>query len=176
MRDSSRSASAILHPSPHQCPWHNSSVPPDSVMGLPAFNKPAESRSRNMRAIRSSGNKTTELRLVALLRENRLHGWRLHPLHVLGKPDLLFRASRVAVFVDGCFWHGCGRCGHIPKTNRAYWAAKIGANISRDTLISRSLRILGFRVVRLRECDLKERPGQCLRRIRRALAADAVKR
>jgi DNA mismatch endonuclease (patch repair protein) len=141
-------------------------------MGLPAFNKPAESRSRNMRAIRSSGNTTTEIRLVTLLRENGLKGWRLHPSDVSGNPDLLFKAGRVAVFVDGCFWHGCPKCGHIPKTNRAYWKAKIARNLSRDTLISRTLRASGFRVVRLRECQLRELPGQCLRRIRRVLAMD----
>jgi DNA mismatch endonuclease, patch repair protein len=141
-------------------------------MALPSFDKPTENRSRNMRAIRSSGNKTTEIRLVSLLRKERIHGWRLHPLHVLGKPDLLFQACRIAVFVDGCFWHGCPKCGHIPKTNLVYWKAKIARNRSRDTLISRALRSLGFRVVRLRECDLRDRPGHCLRRIRRTLPTD----
>jgi DNA mismatch endonuclease (patch repair protein) len=141
-------------------------------MALPAFNKPAENRSRNMRAIRSAGNKTTEGRLVSLLRNDRIHGWRRHPLNVRGRPDLLFQESRVAVFVDGCFWHGCPKCGHIPKTNRLYWKAKIARNLSRDAVTSRTLRAMGFRVVRLRECDLRERPEQCLRRLRRVLTID----
>lgn len=139
------------------------------MKGLPPFNKPAENRSRNMRAIRSSGNKTTEARLVSLLRQHRVRGWRLHPANTLGNPDLVIRRQRVAVFVDGCFWHGCPKCGHIPKTNRAYWKAKIARNLRRDALMSRRLRTSGFRVLRLRECDLRERPAQCLRRIRRAL-------
>lgn len=139
------------------------------MKGLPTFNKPPENRSRNMRAIRSSGNKTTEARLVSLLRRHRVWGWRRHPADILGNPDLVMRGQRVAVFVDGCFWHGCPKCGHIPKTNRAYWRAKIARNLSRDALISRRLRTLGFRVLRVRECDLKGRPKQCLRRIRRAL-------
>lgn len=161
-----------MHPSPRRFRWHNFSPTWTQKMGLPSFIKPAEDRSRNMRAIRSSGNKTTEIRLVTLLRENRLDGWRLHPSRVSGKPDLFFKAGRVAVFVDGCFWHGCPKCGHIPKTNRAYWKAKIARNLSRDELISRTLRASGLRVVRLRECDLRKCPLQCLRRIRRVLAMD----
>ncbi len=143
-------------------------------MSLPPFNKPAENRSKNMRAIRSHGNQTTEIRLVTLLRKNRIRGWRLHQLHVLGKPDLLFKSNRVAIFVDGCFWHGCSKCGHIPKTNTAYWKAKIARNLIRDSLVSRRLRASGFRVVRLRECDLRDHSKQCLRRIRRALGTEAI--
>jgi DNA mismatch endonuclease (patch repair protein) len=141
-------------------------------MRLPEFSKPAESRSRNMRAIRSSGNQTTEKRFVALLRESRIKGWRSHPQHVLGNPDFVFPAARLAVFVDGCFWHGCPKCGHIPKTNRAYWKAKIARNLCRDSMINRELHAAGFRVVRLRECDLRKRPGLCLRRLHRTLAME----
>lgn len=138
-------------------------------MGLPGYKKPTERRSKNMRAIRSFGNKTTEKRLLSLLRAHRLLGWRLRPATILGKPDLLSREGRLAVFVDGCFWHGCPKCGHIPKTNRAYWRAKIARNQARDRRISRQLRALGFSVIRLRECDLKARKLECLRRIQRAL-------
>lgn len=142
-------------------------------MGIPPFKKPAETRSRNMRAIPSFGNKTTEMRLISLLNESRLSGWRLHPPHILGSPDFVIRKGRIAVFVDGCFWHGCPKCGHIPKTNRAYWKAKIARNRSRDALISRKLRALGFHVIRLRECDLREHPDRCLVRIRRMLLAES---
>jgi DNA mismatch endonuclease (patch repair protein) len=111
------------------------------------------------------------MRLVSLLMKNGLRGWRLQPPHILGKPDMLLGGGHVAVFVDGCFWHGCPKCGHLPKTNRAYWKTKIARNVKRDVLISRRLRALGFRIVRLRECDLKNHPEQCLRRIRRGLSA-----
>lgn len=139
-------------------------------MGLPPFKKPTESRSRNMRAIRSFGNKTTENRLVSLLKKHRLNGWRLHPAHVIGNPDLMIPKARVAVFIDGCFWHACPKCGHIPKTNKAYWQAKISRNRVRDARTTRKLRRLGFSVVRLWECDLRKHPLTCVRRIRQALS------
>lgn len=138
-------------------------------MGLPPFKKPPESRTRNMRAIRSFRNKTTESRLVSLLTGQRLQGWRRRSRDLPGAPDFVFRYARTVLFADGCFWHGCPKCGHIPKTNKAYWQAKISRNRARDARITRKLRRLGFSVVRLRECDLKKHPSTCLRRIERAL-------
>ena len=123
------------------------------------------SRSQNMRAIRSTGNKTTEGRLYMLLRAHRVRGWRCQPRNIPGKPDFVIDRERVAIFVDGCFFHGCPRCGHIPRTNRRYWEAKIARNKRRDNTISRALRTLGYRVMRIRECQLRENPNRCLRRI-----------
>src|SRR5229473_3674236 len=128
-------------------------------------NQVSPSRSKNMRAIRSSGNKTTELRLRAILVQRAIKGWKVHPRGLLGKPDLLISSKRVAVFVDGCFWHGCPRCGHIPKTNRAYWRAKIARNKRRDLQSTRRLKALGYRVVRIWECQLAKAPSRCVQRI-----------
>jgi DNA mismatch endonuclease (patch repair protein) len=143
---------------------------------LPPFGKPSRKRSENMRAIRSFGNETTERRLVSLLRGHKLWGWRLHPPRILGEPDLLIRNGRIAVFVDGCFWHGCPKCGHIPKTNKAYWRAKIARNRARDARITRRLRKVGFSVVRLWECDLRARASTCLLRIERSLKRAGIRR
>lgn len=136
-------------------------------MTLPAFETPAEKRSINMRAIRSRGNETTERRLSALLKKHRIRGWRCQPRNIVGKPDFVIKEKRLAIFVDGCFFHGCPRCGHIPKTNKAYWAAKIAKNKRRDKAISRALRLLGYRVTRIWECQLKKNPKACLHRILR---------
>jgi DNA mismatch endonuclease, patch repair protein len=125
-------------------------------------------RSENMRAIRSVGNRTTELRLKALLIRSSIRGWRLHPKGALAKPDFYFPKERIAVFVDGCFWHGCPRCGHIPRTNRSYWITKIARNKSRDSANSRALRVRGYRVIRIWECQLREQPNRCIRRILQA--------
>ncbi len=76
-------------------------------------------RSAVMALIRSRGNRATELRLIALMREHCITGWRRHA-RVFGKPDLVFRRERVAVFVDGCLWHGCPRHATMPVNNRAF--------------------------------------------------------
>ncbi len=136
---------------------------------LPAFALPPPERSGNMRAITSRRNRTTELRLRALLIRAGLQGWSLHPPGGIGSPDFVFRQRKVAVFVDGCFWHGCPRCGHVPKTNATYWRAKIERNRRRDRAMSRAARNRGYRVVRVWECALRDRPGYCLERIQRAV-------
>jgi DNA mismatch endonuclease (patch repair protein) len=122
-------------------------------------------RSDVMSRIRSHGNKATELALAKLFRKNKINGWRRHqPL--FGKPDFLFPKARLAVFVDGCFWHGCPRHATQPKNNRAFWRRKFSRNKARDLLVNRELRKLGWRVLRIWECSLKQRPMNCLRRIR----------
>jgi DNA mismatch endonuclease (patch repair protein) len=105
-------------------------------------------RSRVMARIRSRGNLATEMAVVKLFRRHAITGWRRHQ-NVFGKPDFLFRRNRLALFVDGCFWHGCPRCYRRPKTNRKYWHAKIVRNRERDREVSRELRRLGWRVVRI---------------------------
>lgn len=136
---------------------------------LPPFSPPGKDRSANMRAIRSSRNATTERRLISLLVRNGLRGWRVRPSNIVGAPDFVFPGHRLAVFVDGCFFHGCPRCGHIPKTNRRYWSAKINRNRKRDRSISRLLRRRGYSVIRIWECQLALRPLSCMRRIYRRL-------
>jgi DNA mismatch endonuclease (patch repair protein) len=134
---------------------------------LPSFRRPNAGRSRNMQAIHSSGNMSTEMRLASLLRKNRIRGWRRHHGDILGKPDFFLGQRRLAIFVDGCFFHGCPRCGHVPKTNKSYWAAKIARNKARDLSVSRKLRKKGIRVVRIWECQLRKSPGRCVSRILR---------
>lgn len=137
-------------------------------MRLPAFQKPDKHRSKNMRAIRSSENETTEKRLSVLLKKLRITGWRAQPSNTLGRPDFIIKQKRIAIFVDGCFFHGCPHCGHIPRTNRAYWAAKISRNKQRDSAVSKELRALGYRVIRIWECSLRKSPDRSIRRILRA--------
>ena len=111
-------------------------------------------RSWLMSRVQSKGNKNTELRLLILLQANGISGWRRH-LPLPGRPDFSFRQQKVAVFVDGCFWHGCPRCFRLPKQNRAFWKAKIEGNRRRDRSVDARLKRLGWRVARIRECGLK---------------------
>jgi DNA mismatch endonuclease (patch repair protein) len=104
-----------------------------------------------------------------MLVAERLRGWRLHPKQIPFGPDLYFPTERLAVFIDGCFWHGCPICGHVPKTNTEYWSAKIARNRRRDAAARRALNRAGYAVLRLRECDIKARRTKCFARIRRLL-------
>jgi DNA mismatch endonuclease, patch repair protein len=122
-------------------------------------------RSQVMAAIRHRGNRSTELTFAGLLRRARVSGWKLHSLEVTGKPDFYFPTRRVAIFVDGCFWHGCPRCFQAPQQNALFWAEKIERNRKRDRKVTRSLRGEGIKVIRLWEHDLQSRTW----RLRKAL-------
>lgn len=112
-------------------------------------------RSSIMRNVKSSGNRSTELKLVKLFRENGVIGWRRnYPL--FGKPDFTFPKSKVAVFVDGCFWHGHNCRNTRPSDNKEYWTEKINRNKKRDLLVNGELRKKEWKVVRIWECSLKK--------------------
>jgi len=129
-------------------------------------------RSEVMSLVRSRGNKDTELVLVRLFRQNRIRGWRRH-VAMMGKPDFTFREQRLAVFVDGCFWHGCPKHSRQPKTNRFFWRNKILANIARDRLVNRTLRRLGWKILRIWEHELtRKNEARLLRRIQHALTGN----
>ena len=126
-------------------------------------------RSEVMSRIRSRGNRDTEVALAKLLRRHRITGWRRHPA-MFGKPDFVFREARLALFVDGCFWHGCPKHGTQPANNRAFWRRKFTANKTRDRLVTRTLRRRGWRVLRIWEHDLaRKNEARLLKRIQRAL-------
>lgn len=111
-------------------------------------------RSQVMAAVRSKGNRGTELKVVVILRGAGITGWRRHrPLP--GRPDFMFRAERLVVFVDGCFWHGCPRHCRMPAANAGYWRKKIFRNIRRDRAAVRSLKAKGWRVIRFWEHALR---------------------
>lgn len=142
-------------------------------------------RSEVMSRIRSHGNKDTELRLMAVFRANGITGWRRQVVvtfPVLGsqfavagsrgkvRPDFVFRRERVAVFVDGCFWHGCAEHYRRPKGNRKFWDAKITRNMERDAAVTKALRKAGWRVLRLWEHELAtKREKRLLARLQRWL-------
>ena len=117
-----------------------------------------------MSRIRGRGNKQTELALALLLRAGGIKGWRRHQ-DVFGRPDFIFRSERLAVFVDGCFWHGCPKHSNTPVNNRAFWVKKLTANKVRDRLVTRTLRAQGWRVLRIWEHDLLKNPTTCMRKI-----------
>lgn len=124
-------------------------------------------RSQVMACIRSSGNKDTELKLASILRQAHITGWRRNQ-NLPGRPDFVFRRARLAVFVDGCFWHGCPTHGRKPGSNRGYWLEKLQRNRQRDQIVGRSLSGSGWTVIRLWEHELCA-PAACASRIKKAL-------
>lgn len=127
-------------------------------------------RDQLMSRVRSTGNQTTEKRMASLFRQTHLSGWRRHqPLP--GRPDFVWRSVKVAVFVDGCFWHGhnCGK-NVTPKTNARAWREKIDRNKAQDRRVSRKLRRSGWAVIRVWECQLRKNPNRCLMRIKKTLS------
>lgn len=132
--------------------------------------------SRIMAAVRSQ-NTQPEIRFRRALRTLG-RSMRLHPRDVPGRPDFVFQRERVAVFLDGDFWHGHQwRLRGLSSlsqqfrgsANRAYWVRKITRNVERDARTNRQLRQLGWRIVRVWESDLKTDPVRCLRRVKRAI-------
>lgn len=115
-------------------------------------------RAQLMSRVKGYRNATTELRFISLLKSTAITGWRRNS-QLQGHPDFVFPARRIAVFLDGCFWHGhnCGR-NLMPKSNRKQWITKISNNRSRDRMNNRHLSSIGWTVVRIWECELSKRP------------------
>ena len=176
-------------------------------------------RSEVMSRIRGRGNKETELALAKLLRKHGITGWRRHQPIVFsasrtkhwrsetprrsfrGNPDFVFPRQRVAVFVDGCFWHGCPihsnparwlkkssmkadstSCssrlrGESPsaRTGRAFWTNKLRANIARDRFVTRQLRRQGWTLLRVWEHQLTRNPNHCIQQIKVALMPRTIR-
>jgi len=120
-----------------------------------------------MAAIRSRGNKDIELKLAAIFRSALISGWRRHQV-LFGKPDFIFRSMRIAVFVDGCFWHGCHVHGRKPGSNTGYWNPKLARNKARDRRVSAELRKTGWKVLRFWEHELS-RPAKIVSTVRSAI-------
>ncbi len=115
-----------------------------------------EKRSEVMKAVKSKNAKTTELKMIQIFKELKISGWRrTYPL--IGKPDFVFPKKRVAVFVDGCFWHGHDCRNVTPKDNSNFWSKKRAYNKAHDQEVNNLLSDKGWKVVRIWECELKNK-------------------
>ena len=122
-----------------------------------------------MAAVRSSGNRSTEARLRAILTQAEIVGWREQAKDLSGVPDFVFDQERVIIFVDGCFWHGCPHCYRRPSSSQKYWDEKVQTNMKRDRRIRAKLRRQGWSVLCVWEHSLTE-PDKVIRRIKAKLA------
>ena len=113
-------------------------------------------RSEIMKKVRSKKNKSTELKLIEIFKENNIHGWRRN-YKVKGHPDFVFLDKRIAIFVDGCFWHGHDCRNTRPKDNEDYWTKKREHNMKHDKEITEYFKNRGWTVVRIWECELSKK-------------------
>lgn len=132
-------------------------------------------RSIRMGLIRSTRNESTEERMAALMRRGKISGWR-RGAKLPGRPDFVFRRQRLALFIDGCFWHGCPDHFRLPRTRTPFWRRKIDANQARDLRVVAELRLLGWRSLRAWEHELTTtRSLALLRKLRRHLRLGPLK-
>jgi DNA mismatch endonuclease (patch repair protein) len=134
-----------------------------------SLGKPPRAKNNNIsKVMRSNKAKNTrpELTVRKALRVNGLRGYRLHPKKVPGRPDICFIGKRVAIFVNGCFWHRCPHCKlPLPKTNREFWRRKFLRNIERDRLKEKRLIDDGWTVLTFWECQIKRDTKSILEKI-----------
>lgn len=113
-------------------------------------------RSRIMRSVKSRNTRSTELAVIKLFKDNHITGWR-HSYSVIGHPDFVFLDKRVAIFVDGCFWHGHDCRNTRPADHAEYWAKKRERNMKRDREVTLRFESRGWTVLRIWECELKKK-------------------
>ena len=116
----------------------------------------SEKRSDIMRHVKSKKNKSTELKMIGLFRQNGIAGWRRN-YPVKGHPDFVFLKEKVAVFVDGCFWHGHDCRNTRPAEHQDYWQKKRERNIKHDIEVTAAFEARGWKVLRVWECELKKK-------------------
>lgn len=112
-----------------------------------------------MSAVKSQKNKSTELKLIKIFKENNLSGWRRN-YPIFGKPDFVYPKFKIAIFADGCFWHGHNCRNTKPADNADYWSNKRDKNKRRDLLVTEKLISKGWHVVRFWECELQKKNYQ----------------
>lgn len=116
----------------------------------------AEKRSSVMKAVKSRNTKTTELKMIQIFKGLHVTGWRrTYPL--VGKPDFVFPKKRIVLFVDGCFWHGHDCRNVTPSANADFWHAKRAYNKQHDEIVTETLIQKNWRVIRIWECELKNK-------------------
>ena len=109
-----------------------------------------------MKRVRSKNNRSTELRLIEVFKKYAITGWRRNYL-VKGHPDFVFLAQKVAVFVDGCFWHGHDCRNTRPSDNQEYWSKKRERNKKHDMEVTAMFESRDWKVLRIWECELKKK-------------------
>lgn len=119
-------------------------------------------RSERMSRIKSADTKI-ELKFKRYLKSKGIN--RRAKSKLTGHPDVYFPANKLAVFIDGCFWHKCKKCYVEPKSNKQYWTLKISKNVKRDKLVNKLLKQQDIRVLRFWEHEINTDIEACYKRL-----------
>lgn len=114
----------------------------------------SKKRSDIMSKVHSKNNKSTELKLIQIFQKNNITGWRRN-YPVKGHPDFVFLDKKIAIFVDGCFWHGHDCRNTCPSDNAEYWNKKRERNIRHDNEVTALFEQRGWTVIRIWEVSVK---------------------
>lgn len=123
----------------------------------------SKQRKHNMSRIRSK-NTGPEIKLRKLLWSRGIRGYRIH-FNLPGKPDIVFIKKKIAIFIDGCFWHKCPVCFQEPETRKEFWMKKIQSNVDRDKKVNEQLKNDGWMVMRVWEHEIRKEPEKAVKKI-----------
>ena len=127
-----------------------------------------EQRTFNMSKIRGK-NTGPEIKLRKLLWSQGLRGYRIH-YNLPGKPDIVFTKKKIAIFIDGCFWHKCPICFQEPETRKEFWMKKIQSNVERDKTVNEQLKVDGWTVMRFWEHDIRKKSDNVIKKIKKKMS------
>jgi DNA mismatch endonuclease (patch repair protein) len=122
-----------------------------------------EQRKLNMSRIRGK-NTGPEIKLRKMLWSQGIRGYRIH-YNLPGKPDIVFTKKKIAIFIDGCFWHKCPACFQEPETRKEFWMKKIQSNVDRDKKVNEQLKADGWTILRFWEHDVRKNPDTIVKKI-----------
>jgi len=122
-----------------------------------------EQRTYNMSKIRGK-NTGPEIKLRKMLWSEGIRGYRIH-YKLPGKPDIVFTKKKIAIFIDGCFWHKCPACFQEPETRKEFWMKKIQSNVDRDKKVNEQLQAEGWTIIRIWEHEIRKEPETILSKI-----------
>jgi DNA mismatch endonuclease (patch repair protein) len=120
-------------------------------------------RKLNMSRIRGK-NTGPEAKIRKMLIAEGIRGYRLH-FRLPGKPDIVFTKKKIAIFIDGCFWHKCPVCFQEPETRKEFWMKKIQSNVDRDKKVNKQLEDDRWTVLRFWEHDVRKNPDTIVKKI-----------
>lgn len=131
--------------------------------------KPTSSTVSKVMSANKAKDTKPELALRKALSKNGIRGYRLHPKNVPGRPDICFTKKKLAIFVNGCYWHRCPYCKYpLPKHNTDFWQQKFSTNITRDKTKIAQLKKLGWRTITIWECQIRKALKTSVKKIEKA--------